>query len=110
MCKKVICEKCNGRIETIEDLVTDVIVLSVKPYHEKCYMRDLKGGPGFFLSGRPLNGWAGNIGFIVAILIAMISLVSYKKLAFLFFFSLIPIAYRLYSYFVYEYPLKKFDR
>jgi len=104
---KVICDKCNGVIDSREDLVTDIVVLSVTPYHEDCYVRDLKRGRGFFLSGQALNGWAGNFGFLLAVIIAIISLIFYDELAILFFFSLIPIAYRLYSYFIYEHPLKK---
>lgn len=104
---KVICEKCDGLIESDEDLITDIVVLSVVAYHEDCYVKELKRGTGFFLSGRPLNSWAANLGFLLALIIALSTIFFFEDWFLLFFACLIPIAYRLYSFFVYEWPLKK---
>ncbi|WP_440896073.1 hypothetical protein ACS127_16300 [Amphibacillus sp. Q70] len=104
---RVICEKCNGPIESSGDLVTDVVVLSVVAYHEDCYANELKRGSGFFLSGRPLNSWSANLVFLLAVIAALSTLFFFKDWYFLFLACLIPIGYRLYSFFVYEWPLKK---
>ena len=103
---KVICEKCNGTIESNGELVTDTLILSVVAHHEHCYSDHLKRGRGFFLTGEPLNGWEANVGFFLAIISAIISLIFFDDIAILFLISLIPIGYRLYSYFVYERLLK----
>lgn len=105
--RKVICEKCNGTIDSNENLVTDIVVLSVVAYHEDCYGSDLKRGRGFFLSGQPLNGWVGNMSFFLSLILSIIVLISYQDWILLFLVSLIPIVYRLYSYFYYERLLKK---
>ena len=105
--RKVICEKCYGEIESSEELVTDILVLSVVAYHEKCYGSDLKRGGGLILSGQPLNGWMGNATFILSLIFSIVVLISFQDWFLLFLVSLIPIVYRLYSYFYYERLLKK---
>lgn len=108
--RKVICEKCNGAVESSGDLVTDVVGLSAVAYHEHCYMSDLRKARGFLLSGRPLNSWIGNFSTLLMVIPALISLFNFKEIGFVFFISLIPIGYRLYSYFTYERPLKDWQR
>ena len=106
---KVICEKCNGVVESGEDLVTTTLFLPVVAYHEDCFVDHLKGSRGFILSGVPINGLYSNITTILCVILAIISLVFFESMAILFFASLIPISYRLYSYFIYERPLKNLD-
>ena len=109
MSAKVICEKCNGTIESSADLVTTTAILPVVAYHEDCFVDHLKGGKGVFISGYPLNGLSSNISAIVVAILAIISLIFFDTMAIFFFASLVPLAYRLYSYFIYERPLKKVD-
>lgn len=96
-------------IESSEDLITDLAVIFIVAYHQDCYAKELKHGSGLYLSGRPLNGLASDLIFILFIFIAIFSLIFFEVMSIIFFISLIPLAYRFYSYFIYERPLKKFD-
>ena len=104
--KLVLCEKCTGVIEYRYDLVTAILMFAVVPYHEACFASDLKGGKSFFLDHQPLNGFSGNVIFILSIMIALILLLftDIKWYAIIF---LIPICYRIYSYFIYEIHTEK---
>jgi hypothetical protein len=102
----VICEKCAGAIKNRDDLVTAVLIYAIVPYHEKCYANDLKGAKSFFLDNQPLNGFSGNFIFILSIIIAFLWLL-FGDSKWYALIALLPIGYRLYSYFVYEIHTKK---
>lgn len=107
---KVICEKCNGVVETSEDLVTATQFFPVVAYHSSCYIDDVKSSKGLMLSATPLNG----VGYtLIAITVALIGVIGMigtlylGKINLFFLLVLIPLVYRLYSYFIYERPLKR---
>jgi len=102
----VICEKCAGVIKNRDDLVTAVSIYAVVPYHERCYASDLKGATTFFLDNQPINGFSGNVIFIFSIIIAFIWLL-FADSKWYSIIALIPICYRLYSYFIFEIHTKK---
>ncbi|CEG27173.1 hypothetical protein [Bacillus sp. B-jedd] len=97
----VVCEKCAGVIKNRDDLVTAVLIYAVVPYHESCYAKDLKGAKTFFLDNQPLNGFSGNLIFILSIIIAFLWLL-FADSKWYSIIALLPIGYRIYSYFIYE--------
>ncbi|WP_088073044.1 hypothetical protein [Gottfriedia luciferensis] len=108
MSKIVYCDKCLKEIRIRGDLVTTTMFFQVVPYHEDCYAKDLKGAKTFFLSNQPINGFSGNFLSFLAILICISTFfINDETMIYLFFFTLFPIIYRLYSYFIYERHLEK---
>lgn len=102
----VICEKCSDVIESKDELITTTLIFAVVPYHERCFANDLKGAKLFFLDNYPLNGFSGNFFFILSIIIGLLLLIFTENKWFSAL-ALIPIAYRMYSYFFYERHTRK---
>lgn len=109
MTKKVIyCEKCVGEIEHREDLVTSTSFLTIVPYHEKCYAKDLKGFKTISLSNYPINGITSNVATIIIFILGIIWLIVAEDLEkWVSILFLVPVIYRLYSYIVFERHLDK---
>ncbi|WLD94612.1 hypothetical protein [Alkalihalobacillus sp. AL-G] len=108
MAKPVYCDKCHGEINNREDLVTATMFVSVVPYHESCYSKDLKGAKTFFLANQPINGFSGNFGVVVAALFGFGLLVFAEGgTRFTSVIFLLAVFYRLYSYIAYERHLEK---
>ncbi|WP_433745535.1 hypothetical protein [Falsibacillus pallidus] len=108
MTKKVYCEKCVKEIKFRDDLVTAVLFLKVVPYHSDCYAKDLKSAKTFFLDNKPLNGFSGNLGFVLALILAIgWSLISAGLSKWWSLLVIIAIGYRLYSYIMFERHVEK---
>jgi hypothetical protein len=108
LAKTIYCDKCLKEIKIRSDLVTSTLFFEVIPYHEDCYAKDLKGAKSFFLNNQPLNGFSGNFGVVVTVIIAFVwffNAEGWAKLSSLL--ALLPLSYRLYSYFYYERHLEK---
>src|SRR5690554_2840888 len=102
----VYCEKCSGVIEDRDELVTAILIYAVVPYHESCFASDLKGAKSFFLDNQPLNGFSGNLIFALSIIISFLWLL-FGDVKWYSLLALLPIGYRLYSYFIYEIHTKR---
>ncbi|QDP41173.1 hypothetical protein [Radiobacillus deserti] len=103
MSKTIYCDKCLKEIKVRDDLVTSTLLFEVIPYHEDCYTKDLKGIKTLFLDNQPLNGFSGNVLFFLAIIIAIGWIVIAEgSLKWLSLLAIVPIGYRLYSYYNFE--------
>ncbi|MCT8136732.1 hypothetical protein H1D32_02570 [Anaerobacillus sp. CMMVII] len=108
MSKQIVyCDKCSREITDREDLVTAVFLFSVVPYHDNCYSKDLKGAKTLFLDNQPLNGFSGNFIFIISIIMAILWFL-FADAKIYSFLAILPIGYRLYSYFMYERHTEKY--
>lgn len=97
--KKIICNKCSGRIKSKYNLVTTYKFIKIVPYHSQCYSDDLKSLNTIFVSNKPINGAFSNISTIIITIIAFILIfLGYRESILLF---LMPLA-RLYSLFMIE--------
>lgn len=106
--KTIYCDMCTKEIKVRDDLVTATLLFEVVPYHEECYAKDLKGAKTIFLDNQPLNGFSGNLFFFLSIILAIVwSLIAENELKWLSLLALIPVGYRLYSYFIYERNIEK---
>lgn len=105
--KTIYCAKCEGEIKRRDDLVTSTLVFEVIPYHEDCYARDLKGATTFYLANQPLNGFSWNVVFLLSVIFALWILLAENVFKELLLLAIIPIGYRMYSYFFYERHLKR---
>lgn len=103
MSKKIFCENCKKEIRSKSELITVTSFFTVVPYHEICYSSDLRSIKMFFISNQPMNGITGTI-YAVICLFLTIGLPIYLQGPFkwLAVLTVIPIIYRLYSYFAIE--------
>ena len=105
MSKAVYCEKCSKEIEFRGDLVTATIFFVVVAYHEDCYVKELKGFRGLFLDNQPLNGFSGNFLFAMAVLVGIGF--AFGSLKWVSIIAVIPVLYRLFSFYKFERLLEK---
>lgn len=103
--KAVYCEKCSKEIKFRGDLVTATLFFVIVAYHEDCYVKDLKGFRGLLLDNQPLNGFSGNFLFIMSILVGIGF--SFGSMKWVSIVALIPIVYRLFSFYMFERLLEK---
>jgi hypothetical protein len=101
MKKTVYCEKCGREITNRDDLVVSNIFLSIVPYHEKCFSRELKGLSAIFVGNETINGNMGNVTAIVAVVLGIISL-FFQELRYITVISFLFLCLRFYSWFKYE--------
>ena len=99
--KKIYCEKCTGEIITRDDLVVASIFLSIVPYHEECFSKELKGLSAMFVGNSPINGTMSNIITIITVIIGIVTLFI-KEFRYLSLVSVLVLGIRLYSWFQYE--------
>ncbi|RPF53185.1 hypothetical protein [Aquisalibacillus elongatus] len=104
MGSKVICDQCAKEIEHEDDLVVTTVIFSVTPYCNRCYVDRIKGMSSFFVGNVPLNGMYSNFTTFFSVLCFLILLLiesfSFKPLILLALGGFI--AFRIYSYVVYE--------
>lgn len=103
--KAVYCEKCSKEIKFRGDLVTATLFFVIVAYHEDCYVKDLKGFRGLFLDNQPLNGFPGNFLFVAAVLVSIGF--AFGSMKWVSIIALLPVLYRIYSYFRFERNLEK---
>jgi len=99
--KTIYCEKCAGEITSKDDLVVTNKFLSIVPYHEKCFSKELKGLSTISVGNKPINGTAGNVSTILAVIVGIV-LLFIQELRYLSAISLLALFIRLYSWFQYE--------
>lgn len=100
--KKIIhCERCCGEITDIDDLVVTNKLLTIVPYHEKCFSREVKGLSSIFVGNTPINGTMGNVSTILAVIVGVIVLFI-QELCYISVVSLLVLGIRFYSWFQYE--------
>ena len=105
MSKAVYCEKCSSEIKFRGDLVTTTLIFLIVAYHEDCYAKDLKGFRGIFLNNQILNGFSGNFLFITAVLVSIGF--AFGSMKWVSIVALLPVLYRIYSYYRFERRLEK---
>lgn len=99
--KTIYCNKCIGEITNIDDLVVTNNFLSIVPYHEECFSKELKGLSTIFVGNSPINGTMGNISTILAAIIGIVVLFI-RELRYILVVSLQFLGIRFYSWFQYE--------
>ncbi|MBK5240445.1 hypothetical protein [Clostridium sp.] len=100
--KKIIhCEKCCGEITDIDDLVVTNNFLSIVPYHEECFSKEVKGLSSIFVGNTPINGTMSNVSTILAVIFGVIVLFI-QELRYISVVSLLFLCIRVYSWFQYE--------
>ena len=100
--KKIICcEKCGGQINDKYDLVVTNYFWQLVCYHNECYSEALKGPETIFLRNKPINGSAGNVIFIISLILGPILLLfpKIRYLSAVFFFYIVV---RIYSWLKFE--------
>ena len=102
MSRLILCQYCQRKIESRDDLVTSLMIFTLAPFHAACYTRALKGWHTIVLSNDPVHSVSGNIMVAVSLLMAIIVLITREiPGAFLLVALLFP-AVRLYSWLAYE--------
>ena len=101
MAKSIYCERCCGEIANKNDLIVTNKFLSIVPYHEKCFSKELKGLSTIFVSNVPINGTSSNVCLVILLIIGVISLFI-KELRYVSALALISLCIRIYSWFQYE--------
>lgn len=105
--KKVFCERCADTVKNKEELITAIRIIDVVAYHEECFARDIKGSKTFILDNTPLNGFASNFITVIIVIIGLFFLLfASTPEKYISLFAIIPIFYRLYSYFMFERKLE----
>jgi hypothetical protein len=84
------------------------MMFEVVPFHEGCYGNNIKGAKTLFISNEPINGFAGSLFNIVSLILAVLwGIFAEGSMKLAAFIVLVPVAYRLFSYFKYERHLEK---
>lgn len=99
--KTIHCEKCCGEITDIDDLVVTNNFLSISPYHEECFSKEVKGLSSIFVGNSPINGTMSNVSTILAVIVGVIVLFI-QELRYISVVSLLALCIRVYSWFQYE--------
>lgn len=105
MSRAVYCEKCSREIKCRGDLVTTRLLFLIVAYHVDCYAKDLKGFRGIFLNNQLINGFSGNFVFISAVLVSIGF--AFGSMKWVSIVALLPVLYRIYSYYWFERTLEK---
>lgn len=108
MSKEIYCDFCSKQIKLRDDLITASMMLEVVPFHEGCYGSNIKGAKTLFISNEPINGFAGSFLAIISLILAVLWVIfSEGSMRFVAIAALVPVTYRIYSYFKYERHLEK---
>ena len=99
--KTIYCEKCSGEITSKYDLIVTNNFLSIVPYHDQCFSKELKGLSTIFVGNTPINGIMGNVSTILAAVIGIVVLFI-PELHYISAMSLLLLGVRFYSWFQYE--------
>lgn len=97
----ILCEKCHGEITSRDDLVVTNLLFYIVPYHRECFSKKLMGLSTIFVGNQPINGTAGNLITILAIIIGIVVLFI-QELRYFSVISLLFLSLRAYSWFRYE--------
>ncbi|RIW33974.1 hypothetical protein D3H55_10260 [Bacillus salacetis] len=108
MSKEIYCDACQKQIKVRDDLITATIMFEVAPFHENCYGTSIKGAKTLFISNEPINGFAGSAFTVFSVIIAILwAVFTEDAMRWVSLLALIPVVYRLFSYFRYERHLEK---
>lgn len=99
--KTIYCEKCVGEITSKDDLIVTNNFLSIVPYHDECFSKELRELSGMFVGNAPINGIMGNVSAILAAIIGIVVLFI-DELRYISVVSLLFLCMRFYSWFQYE--------
>ena len=97
----IICEECNGEITSRDDLFVTNMFYYIVPYHGECFSKEMKGLSTLFVGDLPINGTAGNLITILAVILGIIVLFI-PGLRYFFAISLLFLGIRAYSWLRYE--------
>lgn len=99
--KKIYCEKCCGEIINKDELVVTKYCLSIVPYHEACFAKELKGISTMVIGNSPINGTMSNIAIVLMVIIG-ISVLFIPEIRYISLMALLILYIRFYSWFKYE--------
>lgn len=71
--KLILCEKCAGRIQSRDDLITTLAPIRLVAYHNRCFAEEIKGFQGFFMDHSPVNGTLSTIGAVIFAIVVLLS-------------------------------------
>lgn len=99
--KAIYCEKCSGEITSKYDLIVTNNFLSIVPYHDECFSKELKGLSTIFVGNTTINGTMGNVCTILVAIIGIVVLFI-PELRYISVVPLLFLGIRFYSWFQYE--------